>query len=88
MVKPGHRTRKLRRVFVTTPGGDNKIHYKKRKPKPAKCGGCGAILKGIPRKMPQKMKNMAKTKKRPERPYGGVLCTKCMRQKIIDEQRE
>jgi len=31
--------------------------------------------------------NMAKTKKRPERPYGGVLCTRCMRKTMIGKAR-
>jgi large subunit ribosomal protein L34e len=74
-----HRTRTLRRVYVKTPGGRTTVHYRKRKPSKAKCGKCRALLKGVPRERPYKMQNMAKTMKRPERPYGGVLCTKCMR---------
>ena len=83
MPAPRLRSRSLRKVFRKVPGGRVSIHYKKRKPKSAKCGSCGAVLKGIPRELPYKMKKMAKTKKRPERPYGGVLCSKCMRQEII-----
>jgi len=88
MVKPGHRSRTLRRVFITTPGGEKKIHYRKRKPSSAKCSSCGAVLKGVPRERPTKMQNMAKTKKRPERPYGGVLCTKCTRQLMVNKTRK
>ena len=73
---------------MTTPGGKNKIHYRKRKPSKAKCGRCGAVLKGVPRERPFKMQNMPKTKKRPERPYGGVLCSRCMRDTIIKKARE
>lgn len=81
-MKPGHRSRTFRRVHVKTPGGDNVIHHKKRKPGQAVCGSCGAVLKGVASDRPYKMQNMPKSKKRPERPYGGVLCSKCMREKI------
>ena len=74
-----HRSRTYRRVFVKTPGGKTALHYRRRKPNKAKCGSCGKSLLGVPRELPTKMKNISKAKKRPERPYGGVLCTKCMR---------
>jgi len=87
MPKPGQRSRSLRRIKVVTPGGENKVHYKKRKPSKAVCGKCGAVLKGVPRERPYKMQNMPKTSKRPERPFGGVLCTKCMRIKMAKKAR-
>ncbi len=88
MPAPRLRSRSRRKVFRKTPGGRVSIHYKKRKPESAKCGNCGAVLKGIPREFPYKMKNMAKTKKRPERPFGGVLCSRCMRSEIIKKARQ
>jgi large subunit ribosomal protein L34e len=63
------------------------IHYKKRNPSVAKCGSCGKALQAVPRKQPTKMHNLAKTKKRPERPYGGVLCTKCLRATMVTKAR-
>ena len=77
----------LRQVFVKVPGGKTVVHYKKKKPGKAHCSECGALLPGIPRELPTKMKNIPKTAKRPERPYGGVLCSKCTRKKIIEEFR-
>ncbi len=88
MPAPHLRSRILRKIFRKVPGGRVSIHYKKRKPKAAKCGNCGAVLKGIPRELPYKMRSMAKTKKRPERPFGGVLCSRCMRQGIINKFRQ
>ena len=88
MVKPGYRSRSLRRVFVKTPGGENKLTHRKRKPSKAICAKCGTVLKGVANERPHKMQNMPKTKKRPERPFGGVLCSKCTRLKIIIESRE
>ncbi len=87
MPRPGHRSGTLRKVFVRTPGGETKLTYRKRKPKPGKCSSCGAVLKGVARERPYRMQNMPKSKKRPERPYGGVLCSACMRKKIIDSAR-
>ena len=87
MVEGRFKSRTFRRVKVKTPGAKVVTHYRKRKPKIAHCGGCGAKLQGVPRQRPYKMQNMPKTKKRPERPYGGVLCSKCMRQKIKERAR-
>ena len=77
------KSRTMRRVAVKLPGNRSVIHYRKRKPSRAICGECGAKLNGVPRERPYKMMNMPKSKKRPERPFGGVLCTKCMRKKIL-----
>jgi len=82
-----HRTRTFRRIQRRTPGGRTVVHYRKRKPSKAKCGSCGALLKGVPRERPYKMMRMAKTKKRPERPYGGVLCSRCMRSMFVKKAR-
>lgn len=77
----------LRKVFKKTPGGRNKISYEKRKPQVAKCADCGKGLIGIPRLRPKKMQKLAKTEKRPERPYGGYYCSACARRKIIATHR-
>ncbi len=83
-----HKSRSLRRVFVKTPGSRTVLHYKKRAPSKAKCSSCGAVLKGVARARPHKMQNMPKTKKRPQRPYGGVLCSKCTARMIKDKSRK
>ena len=83
-----HKSRSMRRVSTRTPSGKSKLSYDKRKPSKAKCSECKAILPGVPRERPYKMQNMPKTQKRPERPYGGQLCSKCMREKIKAEVRE
>ena len=82
-----HKSRSLRRVQTKIPSGKTVQRYEKRNPSKAKWGECGAELSGIPRGRPHEMQNMAKTKKRPERPYGGYLCTQCARKKIIAEHR-
>ncbi|MFH1511197.1 MAG: 50S ribosomal protein L34e [Candidatus Woesearchaeota archaeon] len=85
MVEGRRKSRSYRRVYKKTPGARNVIHYLPRKPKVAHCGICGKRLQAVPRERPYRMAAMAKTKKRPERPYGGVLCSICSRQKIRQE---
>jgi len=87
MPAPRLRSKTLRTVSRKTPGGKTVVHHKKRLPAKAKCSKCGVVLKAVPRKNPTRLKNTPKTKKRPERPYGGVLCSACMRRRIILENR-
>ncbi|MBL7100893.1 MAG: 50S ribosomal protein L34e [Nanoarchaeota archaeon] len=81
------RSRSLRRIKVKIPGGITKLVYKYRKKGKAKCSSCGSVLKGVPRERASKMKNLAKSKKRPQRPYGGVLCSRCTRKLMISKAR-
>jgi len=80
-----HKSRTLRRVFVKTPGKENKIQYKKRKPSKRECSECNQVLHGIPHMIQSKFKNLAKSKKQPQRPYAGKLCSSCMRKKIREQ---
>ena len=80
------RSKKLK--YVKTPGGRTVVHYKKKKPGKAKCAGCGKQLAGTLHLAASKMKNLSKTKKKPTRPYGGYLCSACMRKKIISKARK
>lgn len=79
MVMPRYRSRSKRRVFVKTPK-DTKLTYRNRKPSVAHCGSCGAVLKGIPCVRSQEL---CKSERTVSRPYGGVLCSKCMRKEIV-----
>jgi len=88
MPAPRYRSRTFRRVFVKVPGNRVSLQYKKRKPSKAQCGGCGKQLSGIPRERDVRIKNLPKTMKRPQRPYGGVLCSSCMRDKIKSSIRD
>jgi large subunit ribosomal protein L34e len=80
-----HKSGRYRKIFVKTPGAKNVVHYRERKPNKAVCGSCKKPLAGVPRERPAKMANLPKTTKRPERPYGGVLCSACTR-KIHKQQ--
>ncbi len=88
MVAGRYKSRTLRRKKVKTPGGRLTTHYLKRKPNKAHCADCGTVLSGVPRERPYVMRNLAKTQKRPERPFGGVLCSRCSRELIKKQARK
>ncbi len=88
MVEGKKRSRTFRRVYVRTPGGRNIVHYRIRKPSRAHCSNCGTVLHGMKAMAPRAMHSMPKTEKRPERPYGGMLCSQCMRREIIQKARQ
>jgi len=79
------RSRSFRKVKVKTPGSKVTIHYKKKKPSKAHCGMCGAVLPGVLSDREVVMRTTPKSLKRPERPYGGVLCSSCSRSKIKEK---
>lgn len=81
------KSRSKRRVFVRTPSGKVTLQYRKRKPSKAKCAECGRVLSAMPNVRAKRLKNIAKTKKRPSRPFGGNLCSICARKKIIERVR-
>ena len=74
------RSRSIKRTRHRTPGGKNIVAFRKKRPGYAQCGNCGA-------KMVRKrlratgMRKLAKTRKRPNRPYP-ELCPRCMREEI------
>ena len=87
MVDGKLKSRRFRRVSVKTPGGKTVKHYRKRKPSPAICAIYGTPLAGVPKVRDSVMRNLAKTQRRPERPYGGVLSSKAMRAVIKEQAR-
>jgi large subunit ribosomal protein L34e len=83
MPRPALRTRTIKRRNIRTPGSRNVVHYDRLvKPGEARCSACGAILPGVPRLPPSRMANTAMSKKKPNRPYGGQLCSRCLSSKI------
>ena len=76
------KSRSLRKIYKRLPSSKVKLHYEKRKPGKQKCANCGSYLHGTLNLRQFKMRNIAKTKKRPERMFGGYLCSYCSRGKI------
>jgi len=87
MPQPKFKSRTYRRISTKLPGGNSKIHYEKRKPELPKCANCKKELKGIPKLRDYKMRRLGISKKRPERAFGGYLCSECSRQTIKKEAR-
>jgi large subunit ribosomal protein L34e len=85
MPRPALRSTSFSRVSKKTPGGRTVTHYRKKKPSPPKCAVCKKPLKGVPRVIPSKLKRIPKSEKRPNRPYGGNLCSSCMRKEIKEK---
>ncbi len=87
MVDGKLKSRRFRRVSVRTPGGNTVRHYRKRKPSQAICAIYGTPLAGVPKVRDSVMRNLPKTQRRPDRPYGGVLSSKAMRAVIKEHAR-
>lgn len=87
MTKPRHRARTLRRVKVKLAGGNVITAYRDRKKVKLSCLICKDPLKGIPHKTTANFRKLTKSQKTVNRPYGGKLCTKCMRKLMIEKAR-
>jgi large subunit ribosomal protein L34e len=87
MTKPMFKSRSWKKRQLKTPGGRLVTHYSRRNPKAAKCSNCGKKLPGVPRVRPTILKKIVKSKRRPERPYGGKLCSSCTRELFRSKAR-
>ena len=72
---------------MRVPGGTVELHHRRRKNAKPQCADCGVFLPGVARGTPAQVKALARSSRRPERPYGGVLCSKCTRRTIIAKVR-
>jgi large subunit ribosomal protein L34e len=82
-----YRSRSYKRIHKKTPGSRTVLRYKKKKPSKHVCAECGQLLHGVPRGRPYEVRKLSKTKKRPNRPFGGYLCSKCTRDHFKSEVR-
>lgn len=82
MPRPSLRTRSLRKIRKKLPGGASIIHYVKKKPAKAKCASCGKELHGVASGLAAKVRSLSKTEKRPNRAFGGRLCSECSRKEL------
>lgn len=74
--------RKAKKIKKKTPSGRHVIRRGRKKPSTAKCAMCGGKLHGVPKQRPSKLQKIPASKRKPNRPYGGNLCSKCMRKKF------
>ncbi|MBU0898871.1 MAG: 50S ribosomal protein L34e [Nanoarchaeota archaeon] len=82
MPRPRLRTNFLKKIRKKLPGGGYVIHYKKRNPSLPSCAECGKSLQGVAKGRFNKIKNAAKSIKKPTRKYGGNLCANCTKKNI------
>jgi large subunit ribosomal protein L34e len=71
------KSRSKSRVLRRTPGGVIRVHYEKLRLYKARCSICGTLLNGVPRDY-NVIRMGPKSSKRPERPYGGQICHRCL----------
>lgn len=81
-MKPKLRSRSQKRVRTVTPGGHKSLHIASKKHGRVACFECGTPLSGVPRVVVGRFSGLSKTKRRPERAFGGMLCPKCSRERI------
>ncbi len=76
-----------KRKLVKTPGG--KFYFKRLadKPKYHHCATCDRKLPGMPRGTQVEIRKLKKSERTPSRPYGGQLCSPCLKRKLIRENR-
>lgn len=79
-------------LSVRTPGGRLVYLYVKKQRTVPKCGQCKEKLSGIKPSRPSERPRMTRRLKTVTRTFGGVLCHRCLRERIIrafliDEQK-
>lgn len=77
MVRPALRSRSRRRVARRVPSGEPRVFYERDYRYVARCALCGGPLGGVPRDL-REVRSGPRSSKRPERPFGGVLCPRCL----------
>ncbi|ABR56705.1 Ribosomal protein L34e [Methanococcus aeolicus Nankai-3] len=87
MPAPRFKSGSFKKISKRGPGNKTLTHHRRSKVSKAKCGACGALLNGVPRGRKIEIAKLSKTEKRPERPYGGFLCPKCLKRLMIEKAR-
>jgi len=82
-----YRTAALKLRMVKVPGGRTVARYRRGKVGVARCAACGRPLGGVPKLRPSELRALAKSSRRPSRPYGGNLCPACARRTVIEAVR-
>jgi large subunit ribosomal protein L34e len=71
-----------------TPTGKIVLVKERRRPKIAKCAICKKPLHGVPRGIPSEIRKLAKSERRPSRPFGGYLCSSCAKEYFKEKARK
>lgn len=84
-MKPSERFAK--KVWKKPPKNEAKGHKMPNKSGITKCAVCKSPIAGSKRKLLRKNYSPAKSTIRPNKPYGGYLCTSCLKKEAIKETR-
>lgn len=84
MVCGSKKSGSAKRVHVRLPSGKSVLKFKKKKNGQARCQLTGEKLSGVPR---SNLRKLAKSSRRPKRPFGGVLSPSAMRRVLISKTR-
>ena len=87
MPKPRFRSGSLKKLHKRVIGG-TAIRFERRKPSASRCALCKLPLKAVAREFTFKLRNISNSLKRPERKYGGYLCSDCTKYKFKLEARQ
>ena len=68
-----------KKIQRRTPGGRRIVAYKHIKHSPHECAICKKELHGKPSGRISKISRLSKSQRTVERPFGGMLCSKCTR---------
>jgi len=72
----------FRKIQRRTPGGRTVTYYDYKLHSRHVCAICHEFLHGKPRVRSAGMKKLGKSERKPERPFGGMLCPRCSRRVI------
>ena len=86
-MRPGLRTKSVKKTSRKLPSGRLTTHFKKEKPSVHKCGACGSQLHGLPRMKPIRYSNLSKSARTVSRKFGANLCAGCAKKKIKELAR-
>jgi large subunit ribosomal protein L34e len=65
--------------------GGSVMRFEKKKPSRPVCSVCRKPLSAVKKGRAVELKKLPKSKKKPNRPYGGQLCSACMREEIREK---
>lgn len=82
MTKPWQRSRSKKRVKKKTPEGRVTTHFRRKRSGAPRCARCGRKLPGMRARNSKALKRLNRSRKKVNRPYGGNLCSACMRSEI------
>ncbi|MCK5022888.1 MAG: 50S ribosomal protein L34e [Candidatus Aenigmarchaeota archaeon] len=82
MPRPSLRSTSLRKLRKKTPGGRTVNRYAGKNNSRAKCATCKKPLAGVPAGRDSDISKLSKSQKRPDRAFGGNLCSACSRREI------